>query len=225
LTDLAPDEKIIIAVMADPPGGKTHPEIAAAVRRAGDLLADAGHHVIEAAPPDYDQIAEAWAMLLLGDLYATRELLNAVMSAEARTVVDAFSFRYPAPTAESMAFLQATRFRLARLWSEFFVTHPVLLSPTWALPAFEHDADLRGSEVAEILRHTLRPVLAGNLLGLPAAVVPCGVAAGLPVGVQVIGDRFTDLRCLAVAEQVQNAEGVHTPIDPVVHAPTDPIAG
>ena len=225
LTDLSPGEKITIAVMSDPPGGHTHPDIAAAVRRAADLLADAGHHVVDAIPPDYDQVPKAWAMLLLGDLYAARELLNAVMSPDARTVVDALADQYPAPTTESMALLQAERFRLARLFSEFFVAYPVLLSPTWALPAFDHDADLRGNDVDEILRDTLRPVLAGNLLGLPAAVVPCGMAAGLPVGVQVIGDRFSDLRCLSIAEQIQDAEGVHTPIDPVVHTPIDPVAG
>lgn len=217
LTDLQPGEQITIAVMADPPGGNTHPEIVAAVRRAADMLADAGHRVVEAAPPEYDRIAEAWAMTLLGDLYATRELLDAVMSPEARTVVDALADQYPAPTSASMAFLQGDRFRLARLWSAFFLDHPVLLSPTWALPAFEHDADLRGQDVEEILRDTLRPVLPGNLLGLPAAVVPCGFAAGLPVGVQAIGDRFTDLRCLAIAGQIQDAEGVHTPIDPVLN--------
>ena len=25
-----------------------------------------------------------------------------------------------------------------RLWTEFFAAHPILLSPTWAMPAFEH---------------------------------------------------------------------------------------
>ena len=105
---------------------------------------------------------------------------------------------------------------LMRDWSTFFERHPVLLSPTWALPAFDHDADLSGDEIAGILRDTLRPVLPGNVLGLPAAIVPCGFAANLPVGVQVIGDRFTDLRCLSIAEQIQDAEGVHTPIDPVI---------
>jgi amidase len=102
-----------------------------------------------------------------------------------------------------------------RAWSAFFEQHPILLSPTWALPAFEHGADLRGDEVTEIMTDTLRPVLPANLLGIPAAIVPCGMAGGLPVGVQVMGDKYTDLRCLAIAEQIQDGEGVHTPIDPV----------
>ena len=36
----------------------------------------------------------------------------------------------------------------------------------------------------------LRPVMPANLLGLPAAAVPAGKAAGLPAGVQVMGARF-----------------------------------
>jgi amidase len=48
LTDLAPGEHLRVALMAEPPGGATDPGIAAAVRRAADVLADAGHEVVEA---------------------------------------------------------------------------------------------------------------------------------------------------------------------------------
>ena len=65
------------------------------------------------------------------------------------------------------------------------------------------------------MRDTLRPVLPGNFLGIPGVVVPFGMAAGLPVGVQVLGDRFTDLRCLAIAEQIEEASEIMTPINPV----------
>ena len=105
-----------------------------------------------------------------------------------------------------------------REWSLFFLEHPVLVSPTWALPAFEHGADAVAT-TSEHMLATIRPVLPMNLLGLPAAVVPAGLADGLPVGVQVVGDRFTDLRCLAIAEQVEAALGVLTPIDPVTTSP------
>lgn len=216
IIDLADGETISIALMPEPPGGVTHPEIAAAVRRAGELLADQGHHVVEAVPPSYDETSLLWAMLLIGDINAQRPLLDLVMSAEAKQVLDGLVEQYPTPTIQSALDLQAARFKVMREWSAFFQQHPVLLSPTWALPAFEHDADLRGDEIAGILRDTLRPVLPGNVLGLPAAVVPCGMAAGLPVGVQVIGDKYTDLRCLAIAEQIERSVGVATPIDPVI---------
>ncbi|MDJ0770539.1 MAG: amidase [Ilumatobacter sp.] len=215
LTDLERDERITVAVMADPPGGETHPEIAAAVKHAADHLADQGHHVVEAAPPDFEETSMLWAMLLIADINAQRPLLDLVMSEEARGIIDALIAQYPEPTMQSSCDLQAARFKLMRDWSSFFVEHPILLSPTWAFPAFEHDADTNDDDVRTILGDTLRPVLPGNVLGIPGVVVPCGMAAGLPVGVQVIGDKYTDLRCLTIAEQIQQAEGVHTPIDPV----------
>ncbi|MFW2333622.1 amidase [Ilumatobacter sp.] len=215
LTDLADDERVKVAVLAEPPGGATHPEIAAAVRSAGDALADAGHEVSEAVPPMYDEVLEMWAALLIGDLTVMMPLLQEVMSAEATSVVDALRTQYPAPSLESVIELQAARFGAMRAWSEFFTEHPIVLSPTWALPAFEHGADL-GDDVEGIIADTLRPVMPGNLLGIPAAVVPHGTADGLPVGVQVMGERFTDLRCLAVAEAIERAAGPPTPIDPVL---------
>ena len=58
-------------------------------------------------------------------------------------------------------------------------------------------------------------MLPANLLGTPAAVVAAGMADGLPVGVQVMGGKYTELRCLAVAEAIERLLGTLTPIDPV----------
>ncbi|HUF98440.1 MAG TPA: hypothetical protein VMM60_09955 [Ilumatobacter sp.] len=55
-----------------------------------------------------------------------------------------------------------------------------------------------------------------ELWQLSALEIAAAIRSGTTVGVQVIGDRFTDLRCLAIAEQIQGAEGVHTPIQPVL---------
>jgi Asp-tRNA(Asn)/Glu-tRNA(Gln) amidotransferase A subunit family amidase len=40
------------------------------------------------------------------------------------------------------------------------------------------------------------------------------MAGNLPVGVQVMGARYTDLRVLGVAEQIEDRLGLPTPIDP-----------
>ncbi|MFZ8998819.1 MAG: amidase [Ilumatobacteraceae bacterium] len=217
LTDLGHDERIRIALLPEPPGGSTDPGIAAAVRRAGDVLADLGHDVVEAEPPDYELTLDMWAALLLGDLAIMRPLLDAVMGDGGRQVLDQFEAGAPPPSVELGVMIQTTRFRLMREWSSFFVDHPVLVTPTWAGVAFEHDADLVDAE--RLMRDTLRPVLPANFLALPAAVVPCGEAGGMPVGVQVIGDRFTDLRCLAVAGQIQDVVGAPVPVDPVLDGP------
>jgi amidase len=213
LIDMAPGERLRVAVVAEPPGGATHPEIAAAVRLAAAQLADAGHDVVEVTPPDYELTFDLWAGLLLADIEVQRPLLDAVMGEDGRAILDGFQASAPPASVALSAQVQLGRFRLMRVWSEFFADYPVVVSPTWAQPAFDHDADLAGGE--EMTRDVLRPVLPGNLLGLPGVVVPCGVADGLPVGVQVIGDRFSDLRCLAIAEQIQDRVGAPAPIDPV----------
>lgn len=46
-------------------------------------------------------------------------------------------------------------------------------------------------------------------------VVQVHMADGLPVGVQVMGGKYTELRCLAVAEAIERRLGALTPIDPV----------
>jgi aspartyl-tRNA(Asn)/glutamyl-tRNA(Gln) amidotransferase subunit A len=46
-----------------------------------------------------------------------------------------------------------------------------------------------------------------NLAGLPAISVPCGLASGLPVGLQLVAGRFQDRRLFDIAEAVMNALG------------------
>lgn len=90
-----------------------------------------------------------------------------------------------------------------------------MISPTWAQAAFRHGADLDADNGVEMMTNTIRPVIPSNLLGTPSAVTPAGVVDGLPVGVQVMGDRFTDLRCLTVAAEIESLVGTITPIDPI----------
>src|SRR6516162_1194342 len=51
---------IHVALVAQNPGGFTHPAQAEAVRQAGRHLAAAGYAVDEVAPPDLDEIIATW---------------------------------------------------------------------------------------------------------------------------------------------------------------------
>lgn len=213
LTDADDGERLKIAVMAEPPGGTTDAGIAAAIRAVADRLADAGHQVVEATPPDIEATFAIWIDLLLADIRAQKDLLTMVMGDGGTRMIDLFDAEQVPTTIPEVQLLHGERFRLMREWSEFFAEHPVLLSPVWAQPAFEHGADIAPEHID--LVNWIRPVLPANVLGLPAAVTPAGLSDGLPVGVQVIGDRFTDLRCLTVAAEIESLVGTLTPIDPV----------
>jgi Asp-tRNA(Asn)/Glu-tRNA(Gln) amidotransferase A subunit family amidase len=52
------------------------------------------------------------------------------------------------------------------------------------------------------------------LLGLPGQSVPTGLADGLPMGVQIVGGRYQEERCLVASEVIEARVGRLTPIDP-----------
>jgi amidase len=66
--DLEHGSRPAVAVLPEPPGGSTHPDVAAAVRRAADALANDGFDVTEAVPPGYEQAIELWSSILSADL-------------------------------------------------------------------------------------------------------------------------------------------------------------
>ncbi|MEY4224846.1 MAG: hypothetical protein RIS33_1780 [Actinomycetota bacterium] len=208
------DRKWRVAVLAEPPGGRTDPGIAEVVRAAGRSLADAGHHVEEATPPDYEECIDMWGATLNGDLAIVQPVLEAVMGEGGRTFLGYGRKLLREADQPTMSAIHMRRFEVAAKWSQWFETYDVLLCPTWSMPAFEHDADVASEQGARDTFETFRAVLAPNLFGSPAAVVPAGVADGLPVGVQVASWRFKDLVCLDVASQLDQSLGVRTPIDP-----------
>jgi len=215
LTDLKPGEKVRVAVMPTPPGGSTHAGVADVVRKTADALSNAGHDVVEATPPDFELACEVWRTQLFGELELQRELLEMVMGEGGRKFIELTTLNFNQVDFVTWANAQVQRNGLGRKWGQWFDEYQVLLSPTWTQPPFVYDFELNSEAGALATVELMRPVLPANLLGLPAVVVPGGMADSLPVGVQVIGARYTDLRCLALAEQIESACGLSTPIDPI----------
>ncbi len=214
LRDLGDGEKLTIAVMAEPPGGSTHPGVAAVVRRAADALANAGHRVVEVTPPEFELACATWGAQMNGELTPNLPILESVMGEGGKAFLKLTQLAMPHVGLPELLAAQMQRNGLGRKWGLWFEEHPILLCPTWTQPAFVYDADIADAAGAAATVELMRPVLPPNLLGLPAVVVPAGMADDLPVGVQVVGARYTDLRCLAIAEQIETACGIRTPINP-----------
>jgi amidase len=214
LTDLKSNECLTIAVMAEPPGGSTHPGVAAVVRSAADALAKAGHRIVEVTPPEFELACLTWGAQMNGELTPNLPILESVMGEGGQKFLKLTQLSMPSVGLTELLAAQMQRNGLGRKWGLWFEEYPILLSPTWTQPAFVADADIADAAGAAATVELMRPVLPPNLLGLPAVVVPAGMADDLPVGVQVIGARYTDLRCLAIAEQIETACGIRTPINP-----------
>jgi amidase len=214
LVDRAAGRPLRVAVLADPPGGTTHPDVAAAIRGAADAFSNAGAQVVEASPQSFERALALWSMILTSEINANLPLLSLVMGEAGQKFLEYAREIVPAVDTSTLMMGFAERNAVDREWHTFLTEHDVLLMPTWAHPPFELGADVASFEGAQATLDTMRPVLPANLLGLPAAVVPVGLADGLPVGAQLVGRRFADLTCLAAAEVLEQAFGRITPIDP-----------
>jgi len=105
-------------------------------------------------------------------------------------------------------YLQAQRIRrlIANDFVEAFKHCDVILGPTYPTTAFSI-----GDKIGDPVQMYLSDIytVAVNLAGLPGMSVPCGFADGLPVGLQLIGDYFSEARLLNAAHRYQQVTGWH----------------
>ena len=105
-------------------------------------------------------------------------------------------------------YLQAQRIRrlIANDFVEAFKQCDVILGPTSPTTAFK-----LGEKAADPVQMYLSDIytIAVNLAGLPGMSLPCGMADGLPVGLQLIGNYFDEARLLNVAHRYQLATDWH----------------
>ncbi len=99
-------------------------------------------------------------------------------------------------------YLKAQRVRrlIAGDFERAFGEVDLLMGPTTPTAAFA-----LGAKTADPITMYLNDIytISANLAGLPAMSVPCGFAAGLPVGLQIIGPHFAEQRLLHAAHRFQ----------------------
>ena len=101
-------------------------------------------------------------------------------------------------------FMQAARVRrlIADAFNRAFDNCDLIVCPSGASTALPLDSDLTPLEYYALDLFTV----AMNLAGIPAVSVPCGLATnGLPLGMQVVGRRFDDMRVLQLAKHIETA--------------------
>ena len=200
-----------VLLCAEPAGSPTHPEIAAVVRQAGEVLREHGYIVEEGEPPASDEITRIWSALVAIDTEDMRAFLESVVSEDGKRFSIGAAGSAPATRGEVVAAF-TRRHEIARMWSELMAHTPIVLLPTWTQIPFPHGWDIQNGRGTI---DQMRPVLPANLLGLPAACVPAGMADGSPVAVQVMADRFREDVALDVAAIIEaSGIGPKTPIDP-----------
>ncbi|MBK6598505.1 MAG: Asp-tRNA(Asn)/Glu-tRNA(Gln) amidotransferase subunit GatA [Proteobacteria bacterium] len=106
---------------------------------------------------------------------------------------------------------QQVRQLIAQDFARAFADVDVLMGPTTPTPAFG-----LGAKTADPITMYLNDIytIGANMAGLPAVSIPCGFAADLPVGLQIIGAHFAEAKLLNVAHQYQLATDWHSRVPP-----------
>jgi aspartyl-tRNA(Asn)/glutamyl-tRNA(Gln) amidotransferase subunit A len=184
---------------------KVDPEVAAAVRQAVTVLEQAGALVTLADPefvsplPAFDVLWYAGAAKIVDDIPEDRRHLIdpglAEIAEEGR--------RYSA-----IGYLQALRERaeLGIAMGDFHQTYDLLVLPTEPIVAFAAGAEVPDGSAQPRWTSWTPFTYPFNMSHQPAATVPCGFsAAGLPIGVQVVGPRHADGLVLAACAAIEAA--------------------
>lgn len=206
-----------VALMAEPEGAATLPELAEAARTAARHLQRAGYVVEEVNPPDFADAAALWNRIAGTDvLPALQPNVTKYADEKAKRSLD--GWRAVAPERDLAAYVQALADRdwLIRRWLTFMLDYPIVLMPSSCdlpLPVGLDAASLAGK--AHVMASNPQQI-AIPLLGLPSLQVPVGHHGRLRLGVQLVAARYREDLVLAAGEVIEAAEGPILPVDPLV---------
>ncbi|MCD9026078.1 Asp-tRNA(Asn)/Glu-tRNA(Gln) amidotransferase subunit GatA [Cohnella silvisoli] len=101
---------------------------------------------------------------------------------------------------------QQVRTLIKRDFDQVFEKFDLIIGPTAPTPAFK-----LGEQVGDPLTMYLNDIctIPVSLAGVPAISVPCGLADGLPVGLQIIGKPFDEQTVLRAAHAFESQTGFH----------------
>lgn len=204
---------IKVALTTDPSGHGGSPVVAEGVRKAADILANAGYVVEEIDPPFIKESTQIIQQISAMEIKSYLSEILPIISEEAKTVLERI-IGDTTPDLPTYMKAIAERHRIAREWNLFMELYPLVLGPVSTLQPFEAGYDLAGPEELNHFIKSIGLTEICNLLGLPSVATPVQVVDGLPQGVQLIGPRYHEDLCFDAAENIEQQQGVFTPIEP-----------
>lgn len=210
------EERLRVAWFVDGGIAPAAEEVALAVERAAAILGDAGLEVQQETPPGFAEGQRLWVELFaeaaaeeIRSLYQGHQaeaghlvskLLEPEIPATRETKIEA---------AEALAKAVLEREQNRERLLQWMRTTPLIISPVSATTAFAHGATrvtVSGESISIFRSCSYSQTV--NLFGLPAVALPVARdAAGLPIGVQIIGRPFEESQVLGAAAIIERAVG------------------
>ncbi|HWG00742.1 MAG TPA: amidase [Trebonia sp.] len=180
-------------------------EVAEIVARAAAVFADLGANV-EEKDPGFGDPVEDFHVLWFAGAAKSIEPLDPGQRAQLDPGLLEISEQGERFSAIDYLTATARRMELGRIMGRFHEDYDLLLTPTMPIPAFHAGAEVPDGWPAPRWTSWTPFTYPFNMTQQPAASVPCGfTAAGLPVGLQVVGPRHGDAQVLAACLAFEEA--------------------
>jgi amidase len=214
-----PTSALRVAVWDSDPMCPSSTAVAQKVRAVAAALAEQGAAVNDTARPEFspEHSHELFNALLASAMSARMpdaDFAAMVARAERASPDDrspvAQQARWQTLRARDWVRLNEARTKLRWAWHRFFERYDVLITPIMPTSAFAHDHKAFGQRTIDIdgqqlpyFSQTFWAGLAG-VSYLPATVIPGGLGPdGLPIGVQLIGPAYSDMRLIQLAQRLE----------------------
>jgi amidase len=194
---------------------KAEPYVEQALRRAARWLSEAGYVVEEIDPPDMEEAVALWDLISRNEtLIFSKPLIETLGDPGIQTSFK-HQFGKSAPLSmEEHLRAMARRSSLIRNWSMFMERYPLVLGPVSSEAPFLQGLDTASEHSSLAVLAAQGPQFLVPVLGLPALSAPTGFLNGLPLGVQLIGQRFREDLILDAAAVIEARDPCQAPIDP-----------
>ncbi|WP_214364330.1 amidase [Pseudonocardia sp. H11422] len=185
------------------------PEVVAAFEAAADVFAALGA-TVEYADPGFADPVEPFELLWFAGAAKTIEHLGPEQRATMEPALVEIAEQGARASALDYLTAMAVRNELGTLMGTFHRTYDLLLTPTLPIQAFTGGLEVPPGSPSPRWTSWTPFTYPFNMTQQPAASVPCGfTAAGLPVGLQIVGPRHADGMVLTAAHAFQQATGWH----------------
>lgn len=186
-------------------------EVSRAVTQAAQLLTQAGAHVQAMqpflTPTMLDGMDHAWRMRSHLDLSALKPERKAMVLPYIRDWADSAAHLSGPQTFVAMSQFHATRVATVKACAPY----DFVISPTSPVVAFAAELPSPTNDPLRPLEH-IGFTVPYNMSEQPAATVNCGYTTqGLPIGLQIAGQRFDDLGVLQLARAFEYLRGPQRP--------------
>ena len=201
-------DKLKIGFCVNPYGGKIDQATETAMHDAIAACREAGFEVVETPMPEANLSARLWGDLLFTETEAAQgEAIRAFASDDMKALFDVYKTEYDLLDVNGFIQKCGDRTRVQRLWAQMFDDIDLYMMPTSMIAPFENDLDFKDKTQIPALLEAQKPLHSINVLGLPSAAFPTGLANGAPIGVQLVGAMHDDWFVLDCAERIEAVLG------------------